>query len=87
MIAAAVAMVILLGWLGHRAFAPVANVETDATRSKDAFMAKIAHEAGPTADINKINPDDRAKYLDQFKNAPVDPQAVLQKYIAAHGSK
>ena len=86
-IAVAVAMVILLGWLGHKAFAPTANVTTSVTKSHDAWMAKIAREAGPTADITKINPTDRAKFEQEFIGAPIKPEDALKEWIKSNGSK
>jgi len=86
-IAAAVAMVILLGWLGHRAFAPSQAVETSASKTHDAFYAKVAHEAGPTGDLTKVNPEDRTRFENEFRGAPITPETALKQWIASHGSK
>jgi hypothetical protein len=83
-VACAASLMVYLGWLGASVFSPVTSPENDMTRKHDAFIAKIAKEAGPTADISKINPIDRAKFLNDLKGAPRTPESVLKQYIQAH---
>jgi len=83
-IAAAVALVVLLGWYGHKIFSPTANVTNELTDKHDAWMQKIAKEAGPTADIEKLTPEDKAAFLKSVSGAPVDPKKILKDYITTH---
>jgi len=83
-IAAAVVLVVFLGWLGHKALGPTDNVTNELTDKHDAWMQKIAKEAGPTADIEKLTPVDKADFLKHYSGAPVDPKIILKDYITNH---
>jgi uncharacterized membrane protein YvbJ len=81
-IAAVVVLVILLVWYGHRVFSPTANVENELTDKKQAFMQKIAKEAGPNADISKINQADRDIFVQNVRPSGRTPEEILKQYIA-----
>jgi len=83
-IAAGVILVVFLGWYGHKVFSPPANVKNDLTDQKQAFMDKIAKEAGPTADLSKVTPAERDQFAQSVSGSPYTPEQVLKKYIAAH---
>jgi hypothetical protein len=77
-------LMVYVGWLGRQAFSPAAQANNDLTRAHDAFYDKIAREAGPTADITKINEVDRKRFLDQVKGARMSPDLILKQYIKSH---
>jgi len=83
-IAAAVAVVIFLGWYGRQIFSPTANVTNELTDKHDAWMQMIAKEAGPNADLEKLTPEHKAAFLKSLSGAPVDPKVILKDYITHH---
>jgi len=83
-IAAAVVLVVFLAWYGHKIFSPPANVENELTDKKQAFMMKIAKEAGPTADLTKLSPADLAEFKSETSGSPRSPEEILKQYVANH---
>lgn len=83
-IAAGVVLVIGLGLYGHKVFSPTANVENELTDKQDAFMQKVAKEAGPSADLSKLNQADRDALARSVSGSRYSPEEVLKLYIAHH---
>lgn len=84
-IVAAVALIVLVAWIGHKALAPSVNVSTD---KYENFMQRIAKEAGPTGDVSKLPPADRDEFLKSVAGAPFKPETILQQsYKKYFGSK
>lgn len=86
-IAAAVVLVVFLAWYGHKIFSPPANVQNELTDQKDAFMQKIAKEAGPSGDLSKVPDADRQAFLNSVSGATRSPDWILKNYIANHPIK
>jgi hypothetical protein len=84
-IVAAVALIVLVAWIGHRALAPAVNVSSD---KYESFMQRIAKEAGPTGDVSKLSPADRDEFLKSVAGVPRPPEYILQQsYKKYFGSK
>jgi len=83
-IAAAVALVVFIGWYGHKILSPTANVSNELTDKNDAWLQQLAKEAGPTADIDKLTPADKAKFLNSVSGAPLDPKTILKNIVTSH---
>jgi len=83
-IAAAVALVVFIGWYGHKILSPTANVSNELTDKNDAWMQHLAKEAGPTGDIDKLTPADKADFLKRVSGAPMDPKVILKDYVTSH---
>jgi len=83
-IVAGVVLVVFLAWYGHKIFSPPANVENELTDKKDAFMQKIAKQAGPTADLSKVDKADRDAFAFSVSGSPYSPETILKQYIANH---
>jgi len=77
-IVAVVLLIVFLAWYGHRALSPTGNVTNDLTKGHDAWMAKVSKEAGPSGDVSKINPTDRAAFLKRVSGSPEKPETILQ---------
>jgi hypothetical protein len=79
LVVAGIALVGYLWWLGDYNLRPKPyhNALMD---QHEAFMKKIALQAGADGDLSKVNPTDRAAYLRSVSGAPVDPRDILRQY-------
>jgi hypothetical protein len=77
MIIGGVAVLVYLIWMGNNYLGPPKEFENAKTRRDMALSAKVSEQAGPTGDLNKVNPADREAFLSMLAGAPISPRSVL----------
>jgi len=83
-IVAAFGLIIFLVVMGVKFFSPVHQGQTEQMKADDVIMAKIAKQAGPNADLSKVNADDLAKFNAKFQNPMISTQDILKKWMVSH---
>jgi len=83
-IVAAFALIIFLVVMGVRQFAPQHQGQTEQMKAEDVILAKIAKQAGPSADLTKVNADDLAKFNAKFQNPMISTQDILKRWMVTH---
>lgn len=75
-----IALVVLLVWMGKRAFAPDSYPETAAAKEKSVWWDKVAKESG--GDISKLSPED----IGTLQKATYGHgEVALKAYAQQHG--
>src|SRR5437868_4736360 len=63
---AAIGLIFYMSWLGMKFFGPPQEFTNQKTRDDTALTAKVSPQAGPEGDLSKVNPVDRAAFLNMM---------------------